>query len=177
MTSCDSFPTLHTFLDEVQNYPHFQEIQKRIAEAQNHIGYTFNNISFLMLAFCRRKIDIEGAGKKNKTYMNDTLAQVGDAILDLILVESYFKKGKNKKEIDDARKNCGNNSNLFNFTIANGFVQFCYNDKYFHGEAPLEEQVAAGNHDSIVEAIIGAIYLDAGIDAAREWISKNILHN
>ena len=69
-------------------------------DAQKEIDYEFNKICFLMLAFCRTKIDIANAGKNNKTYMNDTLAQVGDAILDTIISERYFAEGKSKKDIE-----------------------------------------------------------------------------
>ena len=106
--------------------------------------------------------------------MNDTLAQVGDAILDTIISERYFAEGKNKKDIDDIRQHLANNDNLFSIS-KKSLSSFCYHESHFHDNAPSEHKVAVGRHDSIVEAIIGAIYLDGGIAKARQWIYENIM--
>jgi dsRNA-specific ribonuclease len=166
---------LGSFEQEIRSYPHYSEIVERMICVQKKIDYKFKNISFLRLAFCRTKINIDIAGKNNKTYMNDTLAQIGDAILDTIISERYFAEGKNKKDIDDIRQHLGGNDNLFSISTKKSLISFCYHESHFHDNAPLELQVAAGSHDSIVEAIIGAIYLDGGIAKARQWIYENIM--
>lgn len=166
---------LNSFEQEIRSYLHYFKIVERMRDAQKKIDYKFKNISFLMLAFCRTKIDISNAGKNNKTYMNDTLAQVGDAILDTIISERYFAEGKSKKDIDDIRQRLAKNGNLFSITSQKSLISFCYHERYFHDEAPKEDQVSAGKHDAILEAIIGAIYLDGGIDKARQWIYENIM--
>ena len=166
---------LNSFEQKIKSYPHYSDIVERMRDAQKEIDYEFNKICFLTLAFCRTKIDIANAGKNNKTYMNDTLAQVGDAILDTIISERYFAEGKRKKDIDDIRQRLAKNSNLFSISTNKSLISFCYHESHFHDNAPLEHQVAAGSHDSIVEAIIGAIYLDGGIAKARQWIYENIM--
>ena len=166
---------LGSFEQEIRSYPHYSKIVERMRDAQKEIDYEFNKICFLTLAFCRTKIDIANAGKNNKTYMNDTLAQVGDAILDTIISERYFAEGKSKKDIDDIRQRLANNDNLFSILTKKSLISFCYHESHFHDNAPSELQVAAGSHDSIVEAIIGAIYLDGGIAKARQWIYENIM--
>ena len=163
------------FEQGIRSYSHYSKIEERMREAQKTIDYEFNNICFLMLAFCRTKITIPNAGENNKTYMNDSLAQVGDVILDAVIVERYFAEGKSKKEIDDIRQHIAKNDNLFLITTQKSLISFCYHEQFFHDEAPKEYQVASGKHDSIVEAIIGAIYLDGGIDKARQWIYENII--
>ena len=166
---------LGSFEQEIRSYPHYSKIVERMICVQKKIDYKFKNISFLRLAFCRTKINIDIAGKNNRTYMNDTLAQIGDAILDTIISERYFAEGKNKKDIDDIRQHLGKNDNLFSITSQKSLISFCYHERYFYDEAPKEDQESAGSHDSIVEAVIGAIYLDGGIAKARQWIYENIM--
>ena len=166
---------LNSFEQKIKSYSHYSEIEERMRDAQKEIDYEFNKICFLMLAFCRTKIDIVNAGKNNKTYMNDTLAQIGDAILDTIISERYFAEGKSKKHIDDIRQYLGKNDNLFSISTRKSLISFCYHESHFHDTAPSDYQVAAGSHDSIVEAVIGAIYLDGGIAKARQWIYENIM--
>ena len=166
---------LDSFEQEIKSYPHYSEIEKRIREAQKEIGYKFNNIHFLMLAFCRSKTTLDNVGKNNKTYMNDTLAQIGDAILNVIICEWCFAKGKNKKETDDIRQRVADNNHLSSITKENALTSFCYHERHFYDEAPNEYKVASGVHDSVIEAIIGAIYLDGGIGKARQWIYENII--
>ena len=154
---------------EISSYPHYPKIMEQMSNAQKKIGYEFNNIRFLMLAFCRT---INRYGN----YMNDTLAQVGDAILDAIISERCFAEGKNKKETDDIRQQLGQNGNLYSITTQKSLFSFGYHEQCFHDEAPGNNQVAASKHDSFIEAIIGAIYLDGGMDEARKWIYENIMN-
>ena len=160
-----------TFLEEIKRYPHFAEIEARMQEAQKKIGYTFENSAFLMLAFCRTKIK---PGKKN--YMNESLAQIGDFASTFFLGELYFSEGKGKQEIQKLREKRLCNSTFFNFTIKNDWPRFCYNKFHFYDDtnAPAQEKVSVNKHDSIIEAVVGAIYLDGGMDAARDWVYKNI---
>ena len=78
---------MDSFIQEIQSYPHYSNIEKRMEEVQKIIPYQFKDIRFLMLAFCRTKCNLEGTGKNNKSYKNDTLAQIGDAILNLFVFE------------------------------------------------------------------------------------------
>ena len=148
-----------------------------MSEAQSKIRYEFNNISYLALSFCREPIKIECAGSSNKTYRNETLAQIGDAILDLVIVERGFADGKNKKQIDDMRQKNAKNERLVSFLKEKDLQQFCYKAKYFYNDAPGNDRVSSGKHDAIVEAIIGAIYLDGDgdLEKVRDWITNNIL--
>ena len=161
---------LSSFLEEIKKYPCYLEIKDKMEEAKKEIGYDFKDISYLMLAFCRVKIEVEKAGKNNATYKNDTLAQLGDVILDFVIIERGFSKGYSKQQIDDQRKGVGKNERLYDFVKSKKLQRFCYHQKHFYGDARKEDQVSSGHHDSIVEAIIGAIYLDGGLDKTREWI-------
>ena len=101
---------------------------------------------------------------------------VGDAILDLVVFELGFSKRKTKKEIDADRRQLGENDRLYSITNSLRLKEFCYHESNFYYDAPTYNKVAVGQHDSVVEAIIGAIYLDRGLPKAREWIYKNVIN-
>lgn len=160
-----------SFEKEVSNYSHFSEIKKRMESVQEKIGCRFQNLSFLMLAFCRTK----NPDEKND-YKNESLAQIGDFVLTLMLAEFYFSQGKGKKEIQSKREEISRNTNLYKFSERYGLMDFCYHEFCFYNSNCLDhEKVSVNQHDSIVEAIIGAIYLDSGLDKAREWIHERLL--
>jgi len=51
-----------------------------------------------------------------------------------------------------------------------GIQRFSYNDEFFFGEAPEHNKLPNPKHDIYIEAIIGAMYLDKGIECCRRWI-------
>ena len=166
------YQPISSFCEKIKSYPIYREIENKMKEAQEKIGYTFRNIFYLAFAFCRVKLEIT-----NASYQNDTLAQIGDSVLDLVIIERGFADGKNKKKIDDNRQKNAKNTRLKSFLDERALQQFCYHEKYFYNDAPKNDQVSSGKHDAIVEAIIGAIYLDGGLEEARSWITKNILRS
>lgn len=163
---------ISSFLEKIKKYPHFSDIEPRMKIAEENIGYKFNNLSFLTLAFCRTKID-----SGNNNYENESLAQVGDKVLDLVIFEYGFSEGKEKSEIDTLRQKHAGNKKLFEITKKKDLKRFCYHQEHFSCDdnIPEHKKVSANQHDSVVEAIIGAIYLDSGLDKAREWIYKNVI--
>lgn len=42
--------------------------------------------------------------------------------------------------------------------------------------SPKENGVSIKGYDSVVEAIIGAIYLDGGFDKVKLWVEEHILN-
>lgn len=120
-------------------------------------------------------MEIMESGKHNATYKNNTLAQIGDSVLDLIITEYGFSQGKGKQDIYAKRQRDATNKRLFSIVKSKDLTQFCYHKNYFYKDAPEEDRVSTGKHDSILEAIIGAIYLDGGLDKAREWTLNHVL--
>ena len=165
---------VRSLMSEIKGYSRYLEIEHRITNAQSKIGYRFEEPSLLMLAFCRTKIPPDKNG-----YMNETLAQIGDFVLTLVIGEIGFLRGESKKEIQSRRERLSKNDRLYKYAKENDFLVFCYNEEYFWSDdnMPRHKRVSANKHDSVVEAIIGAIYLDGGLDRAREWILNNYLKN
>ena len=156
-----------SFEKEIRTYSIYEKIEEQIALAAIEINYQFKNKTLPMLAFCRTK--------KDDGYANDTLAQVGNDVLDLIISLVGFSNGKSKGEIDKDRQKFGNNKFLFNILKENEWEKFCYHKTHFYNDSPGNNKVSVKGHDSVIEAIIGAIYLDGGFDEVKLWVEEHIL--
>ena len=74
-----------------------REIEEKMNELANRLGYECCDISWLKRSMYAEKIDKEGDGKNRKNYENDALATLGDSILKFILTEYFFDKAQDKK--------------------------------------------------------------------------------
>lgn len=102
---------------------------------------------------------------------NHELAQVGDAVLSLVIREHYYKLKSSAKKIQSKNKDLGNNDYLANVAIEklklNDLIQSSSGLRY----NPDKNEVYART----LEAIIGAIYQDNKLEEAREFIKKWII--
>lgn len=145
-------------------------IKNKMLELASLIKYEPNNLSFLEKAMHCQIIHNETAWKNRKNYTNDSLAAFGDSILKFILTEFLFDKGYDKSQITKKKEKLERNDFLYDLCLSTGIINYAYNDKYFYPEAPLESQVYHAKHDVYIEAIIGAIYKDRGLEYCRQWI-------
>ena len=166
---------MEKWLNEIKKYPQYAEIQSRMENVQKDLGLTFKNTDYLALAFCRTKVIVEGSGKSNATYLNETLAQLGDALLRVSIAELCLHGAKTKKETEDDVKKFANNRILHSFAEKKGWINSFYNEQYFYNTAPEHERIPASGHCSCVEAIIGAIYLDQGWDTCHKWVLESYI--
>jgi dsRNA-specific ribonuclease len=113
--------------------------------------------------YCKKE-----AGKAN--YTNDAMATLGDAVLDLVWSEYFFAAGLDKDEITARKTHLVNNTTLKQLRDAERIQDDAYNDDFFADEAPSHRKLPQPDHDFYMEAIIAAIYLDLGLEAARAWI-------
>ena len=129
-----------------------------ISDLEKKLGYFFSNSSLLNLALTHKSFS-----SKN----NERLEFLGDAVLSLVVAELLFLEHPKKEEgflskrrsVIVARKHL----NLVGRAIIP--------EKEIKSRLnPLPENVF-GN---ILEALIGAIYIDKGLDDARIFIKKNI---
>ena len=147
-----------------------REIEEKMNELAHRLGYEYCDISWLKRSMYAKKIDKEGDGKNRKNYENDALATLGDSILKFVLTEYFFDKVQDKKYITDEKKKIEDNKTLFELSNQLKIYEFAHNDKYFYGESPKEDKVSNKKHNSYIEAIIGAIYKDKGIEYTKEWV-------
>ena len=124
--------------------------------------HNFQDESLLKLALTHSSCDRVGGD-------NQRLEFLGDAVLDLIVAESLYAKFPEADEgaLDRCRASIVNGKSLARAATAKGL------DEYLEvGEAQRQHHPVPSKAmlEDALEALIGAIYLDGGIKAARETI-------
>ncbi|MCW5908192.1 MAG: ribonuclease III [Chitinophagales bacterium] len=104
---------------------------------------------------------------------NERLELLGDSILDAIVCEYLFKKYPYKEEgfITELRSKIVNRKSLNEVGTRLGLVEkLSFNRKSMNDVS----KDLAGN---TFEALVGALYLDAGFDKTKRFIQKRVLQN
>lgn len=139
---------------------------------QERIGYTFHNVLLLKQAITHSSFMNEQ--KINKLGDYERLEFLGDAVLELVSSEFLFCEHADKSE--------GELTKMRASMVCEPALAFCAKDIEL-GEFLLlgkgEECTGGRKRDSItsdaMEAVIGAIYLDGGMDKAKEFIYRFVL--
>ncbi len=127
------------------------------------IGYDFQNVSLLKEALTHRSF----ATEKKVNYDNQRLEFLGDAILEIVISDYLFKRYPKEQEgvltkmrsaivQEDALTKLANKINLGKFVSLG------------RGEQALKGYERPALLADAFEAVFGAIYLDAGLDIARQ---------
>lgn len=132
------------------------------------LGHNFNDSSLVELALSHRSV-----GKKN----NERLEFLGDSILGVVVSERLYMKFPQSSEGDLSRMRA---QLVKGKTLAEIAREFELGDHLILG--PGEMKSGGFRRDSIladtVEALIGAMYLDAGIEVCRQnilaWYASRI---
>jgi len=126
------------------------------------IGYTFTNVDLLLHALTRTAY-----ARENELSMSDTmdsLAVLGDAVLDLIVIRQLIEEGEfDKGEI--TRKKI----DLVNMTVVRRLAEDIGLPEYMRwGKGEIRMQIWTSGRVSAecFEALIGAAYLDGGVEAS-----------
>ncbi|MBR3825170.1 MAG: ribonuclease III [Lachnospiraceae bacterium] len=139
---------------------------------EERIGYRFQDISLLKQAITHSSFTNEQKINKMKDY--ERLEFLGDAVLELVSSEFLFRQYEGKRE--------GELTKMRASMVCEPSLAFCARDLEL-GEFLLlgkgEENTGGRKRDSItsdaMEAVIGAIYLDGGMEKAKEFIYRFIL--
>lgn len=138
--------------------------------AKSVLGVVFNDISLLVTAFTHRSYVNEH--RKTVFEHNERLEFLGDAVLELVVTEYLFS---NYEEPEGILTNW--RSALVRTESISAAGQRLGFDQYLRlsrgekrGSLRAREQILA----NCFEAVIGAIYLDLGYDAADTFITANI---
>jgi len=132
---------------------------KSYVELERRLGYTFENKQLIIEALTHKSY--------KKPYNNERLEFLGDAVLDLIVGEYLFTKFPDSNEgiLSKIRASLVNESGFTQLARAIELGEFIY-------LSPAEENNDGRNKPSLLsnafEALIGAIYLEAGLQKARE---------
>jgi len=145
----------------------------KFKDLEKKIGVDFKDLDLLKEALTHRSYPNENTGWPHRN--NERLEFLGDAVLELTVTEYLFGNfaGKEEGELTIYRAALVNTKSLSSTAAETGLDEEILMSRGeardFSGKA--RETISA----NAVEALIGAIYLDQGYEAAKKFIAKNII--
>lgn len=147
-------------------------IEERIGTLQRTINYQFNNIGILKEALTHSSYANESKNKKIR--YNERLEFLGDSVLGLVISEYIFARYKHlpEGELTKVRASvvCEPSLAIQARNIELGKYLLLGKGEEFTGGRERESILA-----DALEALIGAIYIDSGIDQARNFILNHFM--
>jgi len=139
--------------------------------AKDKLGVSFNDIELLITAFTHRSYVNEH--KKTVSVHNERLEFLGDAVLELVVTEYLYSNYSEPEGILTnwrsslvRTESIGAAAAKFDF---GPLLRLSRGEK--RGSDRAREQILANSF----EAVIGALYIDHGYEAAKKFISETIL--
>lgn len=146
--------------------------QEELKKLEEKIGYEFKEKGLIMQALTHSSFSNEQKINKFKNY--ERLEFLGDAVLELLSSRFFFETYPDMSE--------GQMTRLRSSMVCEPALAFCARDLSLGDYILLgkgEEATGGRKRDSIIsdvmEAVIGAIYLDGGIEEADKFVRKYIL--
>lgn len=148
-----------------------QDFSKYQQFAKEKLGVTFNDINLLATAFTHRSYLNEH--KKSAKEHNERLEFLGDAVLELVVTEHLYKHYNEPEGVlTNWRSALVRTESISAAAAKFGFdplLRLSRGEK--HGTARARAQILANSY----EAVVGALYLDQGYEAAKQFIEKSVL--
>lgn len=142
----------------------------RLEGVQQLLGYHFRNTQLLLLGLTHRSY---ARSTNHDQQSNERLEFLGDSVLGLIISEQLFKDNPNESEgnLTKTKAMLVNETTLCQLGKEIGLNRFI--------RLSAEEDRAGGRERASIisdafEAVIGAVYLDGGVDAARDIVLRTI---
>lgn len=139
------------------------------ARLESKIGYSFKNKELLIAALSHSSYFNEAKAKGEKAHCNERLEFLGDSVLSLIVSNYLFEKYKDSFE--------GELSKIRSYTVSEKpLAQFAAEielGSYMllgHGEDNENGRSKPSITSDAFEALIAAIYLDSGLEAAAKFV-------
>ncbi len=149
----------------------FQELFSHIGQIEAKLGYVFSSHELLARAFVHRSFLNEH--KEANCLDNEKLEFLGDSVLNLLVAEYLFQALPNETEgkLSSLRANSVSSSACIRY-----FEQLQLQEYILVGRGE-ELQAGKGGRSSIIadmfEALLGAIYLDGGLEKARRFFMSH----
>ena len=145
--------------------------RKDLSGLESNIDYTFDDIDFLTQAMVHRSYLNEHSDFHLGN--NERLEFLGDAVLEVVVTEYLYRNYENPEgELTNWRAALVNSKMLARVADELNINDYLYLSKGESRDTGKARQYILANS---VEAIIGAVYLDGGIEPASAFIHKNIL--
>jgi len=147
------------------------EIQEELEKFAETIGLKFENYDLLLNAFIHRSYLNEN--HKANLESNERLEFLGDAVLELVVTEYlYATYQKPEGELTAIRSALVRGKHLSEIAQSIGLFD---NILLSQGEKSGSEKSQSLIMANAFEALVGAIYLDQGYDAVKQFILKNVI--
>lgn len=139
--------------------------------AQDKLQVTFNDIELLVMAFTHRSYLNEH--KKSVKSHNERLEFLGDAVLELVVTEHLYKTYNEPEGIlTNWRSSLVRTESISAAASKFGFEPLL---RLSRGEKQGTERARAQILANSFEAVVGALYLDQGYEAAKKFIEDSII--
>ncbi len=139
--------------------------------AREKLGFEFNDIDFLLTAFTHRSYVNEH--KKSTKAHNERLEFLGDAVLELSVTSYLYENFSEPEGILTSWRSALVRTESISSAGANLNYESLL--RMSRGEKRGSDRARAQILANAFEALIGAIYLDQGYDAADKFIAEHIL--
>lgn len=147
-------------------------LDEKLPEIEERLKTTITDKTLLKLAFVHRSFANEY--RRDGTAHNERLEFLGDAVLELIvstLLYEFFPDVR-EGELSQLR------AKLVDATACQGYLYALQLDEYLLLGKGEQLNIGRGRttlHSDLFEAIIGAIYLDGGLEKAREFFLEHFV--
>lgn len=137
-----------------------------LEELEKNLGVSFEDQNLLRLAMVHRSYINE---RSSAHQSNERLEFLGDAVLSLIVAEYLFKNypERSEGELTDLRSALVRRETLNKWATQRNMGQYLLLGK---GEAKTGGRTRSLTLASAFEAVLGAIFLERGLDGAKEWL-------
>ncbi len=144
---------------------------KKFEELGKIIGVTFEDRNLLKLALVHRSYINERSSVRQS---NERLEFLGDAILSLIVADYLYKNlpDRSEGELTDLRSALVRRETLNKWAIQFDLGEYLLLGK---GEAQSGGRQRSLTLASAFEAVLGAIYIEQGLDGAKAWLTPIIV--
>jgi ribonuclease-3 len=146
-------------------------IMPDLAELQQRLGHQFRDVDLLRLALTHPSIAHE---QNNPTPHNQRLEFLGDAILGAVLSQQLYEQfpGADEGLLTKSRAKLVNASSLATHGRELGLGEFLILSR---GEENSRGRTRPSTLADAFEALIGAVFLDGGFEAARKFILQEFI--
>ncbi len=143
-----------------------------LSEFQKKTGLEFKDLSLLTQAFVHRSYINEN--KASGLSHNERLEFLGDAVLELVITDFLYKKYTDKAEgeLTAYRSALVNADTCAGIATKLGMGEHLMLSKGESKDTGRARQYILAN---ALEALIGAVYLDQGLEKAKDFIEKNFV--
>jgi ribonuclease III len=148
-----------------------RNIEEDLARLEQIVGHTFADRSHLLSAITHRSYLNEH--REATQEHNERLEFLGDAVLELVVTDYLYRTYQDKPEgeLTAIRAALVNTTSLSDASLKLGVNEFLLMSK---GEAKDTGRARQYILANVFESLIGAIYLDHGYAAAREFIADQL---